>query len=74
MRVKEWLSESPRKEELALLQDSKNTHAIARHDGAEERSRWGWRDAWSELTKNEDFNPWMMAKLKGLLPRSEAGV
>ena len=28
----------------------------------------GLEDDWSELTKNADVNPWMMVKLKELLP------
>ena len=38
-------------------------HAIVRHDGAGQRSRLK-DDCSEELMKNEELNPWMMAKLK----------
>ena len=52
------------KEELILLQESRNMQSMGRHDVVESGQGGGGND-WSEVTKSEEFNPWMMAKLVG---------
>ena len=58
----EWLNESPRKVDVALLQESRNMQCPGMM--VRRAVKAGLADDWSELTRSEELNPWKMAKLK----------
>ena len=72
MWVKSGRNESPHKAELALLQVSKKLQ-LPSICWCGEAVKSGPAGDWSELTRSEELNPWMMAEAECDLLQGEAG-